>query len=285
MVKINLLFSGASVRGAYFTGFTYTLFTKFKDHFEINNIYGTSAGALTGFLLASGNVENLRLVFDIRQKSDIAKHWIGIPYLNMLCLPYMAYYKKGLMNPEPIHNIFRNIKIEPINYLNKLNVTAFNMSTHKTEYFNCANENYHDYLFASMAIPCIFPPYRIKGIDYSDGSFSEFLPISQIYDNRNNNDNDIINLLLSARYNNKITDPQNIAECIQSYIVSNCKSFYDINMIKTRNINNMYIYEIDKKFEKLEIFDVSLDLAQSMWLNGKRDAYRFIKQLKTDGKI
>lgn len=161
---IGLTLSGGGARGFAHVGVLKALE---ENKIQPNIISGTSMGAVIGALIANGYTSN-----DI---NNMALDKTNLRIFNVrglkLGLSTHNYVKKTLQKLLP--ETFEELKIP-------LYISATNLSTAKHEIF--ASGNLIDAILASISIPLIFKPVKIKGHFYADGGLVKNLPASSIRD-------------------------------------------------------------------------------------------------------
>jgi NTE family protein len=165
--KVSIALSSGSAKGIAHLGAIDALKEK---KYEFEAISGSSAGAIAAALLA----------FD---KTDEFKDWVlsldkkkSLKLFDFNLLP-----TSGLINGNKIGKILyeffgdKDIEDSPI----PLYICATKISTGESVYFT--KGKIVDVLRASIAIPGIFEPYKIKRTYYFDGAVSEPLPIKILF--------------------------------------------------------------------------------------------------------
>ncbi len=216
LARKALILPGAGARGAYQVGVLKAIAAllpkKARNPFAV--LSGTSAGAINAAVLASRAANFRRAVLEMEHvwanfhagqvyrtdnwtmfKSSV--HWLAAVVLGGL----------GVRNPEslldnrPLHDLLqRRVRLEDIQdaidngHLDSLAVTASAYTSARSVTFfqtNSAAEPWArtrrigrvanlsiDHLMASAAVPFIFPPVRLGGEYYGDGSMRHRAPLS-----------------------------------------------------------------------------------------------------------
>lgn len=164
-MKIGLALSGGGVRGVAHAGVIKAL----QEHdIDINQIAGTSAGALVGALYAKGI--DMKEIFNFFEKS------------NLFDPRKLAFKQAGFINSSVFidhlasyipENSFDSLEIP-------LTVTATDLNAGKLKIFK-AGELYLPIL-ASAAFPGIFTPVEMEGNIYVDGGVLNNFPVNLLED-------------------------------------------------------------------------------------------------------
>lgn len=164
-MKIGLVLSGGGVKGAAHIG---TLKAITELGIKIDQISGTSAGAIVGALYAAGNSWEIILkIFKQTTIFDISK---------------IAYRKPGFIDTNKFEKNLEHYLTD--NSFEKLNIpltiTATEIKNGKLKAFD-QGKLIHPIL-ASSAFPGILTPIKIDGALYFDGGVVDDFPVSYLMD-------------------------------------------------------------------------------------------------------
>lgn len=213
--KSAIFFTGGGARGAYQAGVVKALAEIAPNHeMPVDILSGVSAGAINAAFIAAyadfqqGVRKLLQVwsqmscgqVFEVGNMSLIRSVCRTSAEIVMRNTPEDGHY---LLNTEPLrHLIESNINFNQINrniekgILEGFVVTALNYATSETiSFYNTKHPvkkrtkfRYNtnktnitsDHIMASSAIPLFFPPIKIDGVPYGDGSFRNNHPLRTI---------------------------------------------------------------------------------------------------------
>jgi len=185
---------------------------------SISEYAGTSAGAIVAAMAASGmkadEIERVGLA--IRQ-SDI----FDFNYTGLLKGPSRI---NGLCKGENLRKLIK--RVIPVNRFDELQkplfLSSFNIGSGETIFWGTdayRDVSLHDAIYASCAIPGIFPPQKIGDAYYIDGGVADNLPLQMA---KIRNHDLIIAVKLSCR---RLTKGDDI---MKGGILSLMEQFYDI---------------------------------------------------------
>lgn len=212
--KTALILSGGGARGAYQVGVLKGLAEilkakKIQDPFQI--LSGVSAGAINTAKLASSpddfstSVEKLVYLWSQLKSDHVFK--MNLLSFNSLSITKLlggksSFNFNSLLDTEPLKQLLEeNIDFEQIaqnvknkkyesviitanNYFNKAAVSFIDKSSTKKDKWNDSRRipEYTpialEHVMASSAIPVLFPPITIDGVDYGDGCVRNSTPCS-----------------------------------------------------------------------------------------------------------
>jgi NTE family protein len=165
--KISLVLSGGGARGFFHVGVIRAL----KElNFEIEEISGTSAGAIVGAIYAAYPDFNFdKLVEDI----------------NLFRFLDLVFIRNDIRTIKKIEEILKNyIKIRDFkDFKIRFSFNATNIDTGEEIIFN--KGKIFPAIISSMAIPFIFPVIKNDNLNLVDGGLVNNLPISLIKNNKN----------------------------------------------------------------------------------------------------
>jgi NTE family protein len=190
--KVGLVLGGGGAKGFAHIGVLKVLE---KNKIHIDYIAGTSIGAIIGMLYAkyrsAKTLENLAINTDIKE------------------LIHLKISKKGIVNITKIEEFLKGqIKFKKFQDLKiPMFITALNTTKNKERIFK--KGNILQAIMASIAIPGLFKPIKIRKEEFIDGGWIEPLPISAL----KNSKADIIiavNLLPNRNYDKIIKKDSHI---------------------------------------------------------------------------
>jgi len=164
--RIGLALSGGGARGISHLGVIKALE---EEDIQIDEISGTSAGAIIGALYSSGKGPDEILELLISTKFFLLLR----PALNL----------SGLLSMGRIGEMLQKfIEEDSFDTLQKpLTVAAINVGSGKVEYFNSGH--LIEPVLASSCIPVIFKPVEMNGSRYIDGGVLANLPVKPLKKN------------------------------------------------------------------------------------------------------
>lgn len=183
MVPINIILQGGGTRCAYQVAFLKKILMnpEFQKKYIINQIYGTSFGALVGYFVCINRFDIIEKFFNNLDESSLkpwfnffglSKYLYKIPILGNI-LKYFIYAiwllisvkKKSLFNQDIplIQNIFDlNLNLEQQNNLANFRCCVYNITKQKTQYISGNHPCILDYIKASAALWILYPPKKIR---------------------------------------------------------------------------------------------------------------------------
>jgi predicted acylesterase/phospholipase RssA len=184
--NIHFILPAGGVRGAFQAGFLYQLFKKYKDHFLIARIDGTSVGALNGFAVINNKIDTLKNIwFNIESINDLFSSWSNSYIFSDYLSYYHGFYKGGLFSNEKLLNLIKDTSENtwnsfPDDYKDKYSCVAVNIGTAKSKYITGSNKHILDYITASASPWVISNPVKIEEQLYADGGLLETYPVDFI---------------------------------------------------------------------------------------------------------
>jgi NTE family protein len=161
--KTGFVLSGGGAKGFAHLGILQFLA---ENGISPDIISGVSAGAIVGVFIASGKTP--------LETYQILTHG-GFMKYTKIHLP-----TDGLLRLDGLKEIFK--KEIPQEYIEELKmpliVTATNLNTGKTEYFD--KGPIHEVVLASSSIPVLFSPVEMNGRQYVDGGVLNNLPVEPL---------------------------------------------------------------------------------------------------------
>ncbi len=160
---IGIALSGGGARGVVHIGFLRALE---EEHIVVDEIAGTSMGAIIGAFYAAGHTpdEMLTIVSQQRFSKIFRLSWLRNGLLNLS-------YLEELIKKHIPHDDFEKLH-------KKLYVCATNLS--KSNYEILETGSLSRAVTASAALPVIFKPIEINGQKYVDGGLMNNLPVQPI---------------------------------------------------------------------------------------------------------
>ena len=205
----GLVLAGGGGKGAYEIGAWKAL--REKKNLNISAVSGTSVGALNAALFSAGNYEKAKEIWEKQineevilspnffKKKDVLKRmedmlketreWemelpdlaVSLSWLVRQAAKRGAFTRKGLIQ------IIRQNGILP--EVQKSNIpcyaACYNLTKKKVEYFLLQQKKPREILeilLASSALPFIFPPEEMYGMQYWDGGLQDNVPIQPLYE-------------------------------------------------------------------------------------------------------
>jgi NTE family protein len=227
--EFNLVLSGGGALGYAHIGVINKLY---DNNLFPEEIIGTSMGAIVGAVLS------LKLPKDefndiFEEFSDVRK-WFKISLNNSAIIDNIYIYKM-------FDFIFKNKKIKDLEI--DLKIVSTNFNTGEAFVFDKNSDIYvKDALLASMAIPGIFPQFKINNISYVDGFIVDNMPINQV------SNKDLLTVSINVLNEKSIKNIEDISYNIFTNIFAIFTSFERtirlINITQTRR--NITQYNLNK---------------------------------------
>lgn len=219
--KIHFILPGGGVKGSFQAGFLYELHKSANKYFTISGIDGTSVGALNGYALALGRIDDMYEIWNnITSINDVFENWSNLPYLSNISSGYNLVNYYGLYRNDRLKKLIDKVESKYLeelkmyekitnnkidnktdfeisntkkgeNLLSKFNcvVTSVREGTYK--YINGCDKNIKDYITASASPWIVVNPLEIDSDLYTDGGLLHTFPI----DNIENDNSDLVVLL------------------------------------------------------------------------------------------
>ena len=182
--SIHFILPGGGVKCCFQAGFLYHLFTYFPNKFTTFQVDGCSVGALNGYALCGGNIEQLKTIWNqIECRNDIFQYQSIIPIWNSLKTIYKAFYQSGVYHNN-LKKIINDYEQKEKNNLKKFNCVCTNIQTGLSEYKNGENEKIRQYVYASSNPWIVASPVKIEDDIYTDGALLETYPIRYIEESK-----------------------------------------------------------------------------------------------------
>mgnify|MGYP006086965541 FL=1 len=184
--KIHFILPGGGVRGAFQAGFLYQLFTKYKTHFEIARVDGTSVGSINGFAIMNDACETLKDTWlNINNINDLFDNWSDTSIIGGMQSLYYGYYNSGLFSNAKVTRLIESTagdswKTHSKEYQDKYSCAVVNLHNGKTKYVYGSDLNILDYITASASPWVVSNPVSIEDSSYADGGLLETYPIKHI---------------------------------------------------------------------------------------------------------
>jgi len=182
----TLVLSGGGARGAFHIGVVERLAAAGYDY---GRIFGVSAGALVGSIIATSPPGNLRQGVDkalavwntdVRKNSDIYKRW---PFGKYLSLPW----KTGLWNAAPLRKLIqKHLDYDAIvasgrNFV--VGVVSYGTGAYReVGPAEVPKEEFWRWVYASAAAPPDYEPIEIQGDLWADGGVRTITPFKSAID-------------------------------------------------------------------------------------------------------
>ncbi len=183
MKKTKIVLAGGGSKCAYQVTFLEALLQspEFQSKYEVEEIIGTSFGAIVGFFVCIGeyeliyrffsqlNNDSLKPVFDLWGYASWLKaipmigNWLG--YILDIMWIMVGIHKKGLYTPSNGMKLLDGINLQADNIqdkLNKFTCCVYNVTLGKVEYIKGTHPLIKEYLIASSALWIVFPPQEIN---------------------------------------------------------------------------------------------------------------------------
>jgi NTE family protein len=199
--KIALALGAGGARGLAHIGVINYLV---KTGIKIDFVAGSSIGALIGALFChQGDIDAVRQkVLDYLGDEELAKKWEGLvprkdqnnksktgqiiedlrTYIGKQYIKFAVITKKSLARRsdlmEPLEHLFGNMTAEDL----KIPFSACAVDLLSGQELHLKNGRLVDIIYASAAIPGIFPPLERNGMLLADGSISDLVPIEAVPD-------------------------------------------------------------------------------------------------------
>lgn len=199
--KIALALGAGGARGLAHIGVIDYLV---KAGIKIDFVAGTSIGAIIGALFChEGDIEAVkRRVLDYMGDEELAKKWEGLvprkeqqnksktgqiiedlrTYIGKQYIKFAVITKKSLARKsdlmEPLEHLFGEMAAEDL----KIPFSACTVDLLTGQELHLKNGRLVDIIYASAAIPGIFPPLEKNGMLLADGSISDLVPIEAVPD-------------------------------------------------------------------------------------------------------
>ncbi len=175
----TLVLSGGSSKSAFQVGVVQYLKNKYKDDFNPQYFFGISTGAIGAFLLAQNKFNTWEE--EHRKIKNFYSLFSGSTILNA---PRVLLGKDSLFDNSQLYNLInKNLDIAKINELKKycgVGVTCLQTGQYKL--FDHNHKDFNKAILASTAIPLVFDPVTIDGLQYVDGGLIHQVPLQDAID-------------------------------------------------------------------------------------------------------
>lgn len=163
--KISLVLGSGGARGYAHIGIIETLI---KNNFQINSISGSSIGAVVGGFYAAG-------------KLDEFKNWVlNLDILNVLELFDFSFKGNGLIKGEKLSDILNDMLGDILIEELPIPFTAVATDIEKRKEIWIQSGKLVDAIRASIAIPGLFTPFKLKDKVLIDGGVLNPIPIAPV---------------------------------------------------------------------------------------------------------
>ena len=193
----NIVLSGGGYNGLYILGtIDHLLKKKFVIFEEIEKIYGTSFGALAGFIIC------LKIPW-----CEVIDYFIERPWNKMVNISLDSILemtiKKGLLDENFIHNLLekliisrgleKNITFKELYEYNNIELHTFHVELNKLILIDCSYKTHPDIevldaIYSSCCLPFLFKPGKIKNILCIDGGVLCSFPLNKCIESGVNED-------------------------------------------------------------------------------------------------
>lgn len=174
-MSTSLILAGGGAKGSYQAEIAAHLY----ETREIDSIFGVSAGALNGSVLAQGEPDQIRSIWKSVRKSDVwdtgLRRWLRL----------LFGYEKGFYSPKPLLQIVEQ-EFDPSSVEVPFFAGATRLETSEYETVRVSpRESYSEdektrlrrFVVASSAVPVAVEPVDIGGDLYGDGGIRNVAPI------------------------------------------------------------------------------------------------------------
>jgi predicted acylesterase/phospholipase RssA len=202
-IKARIILPGSGIRAIFQMGFLIELLD--SNLFEIDKVYGCSAGALLSPLLVTNKLNLLLKDMDeIKTIEDVAEPYTYMPNMPGVSNPFSSIYTglQKMLGPSAymfklmsiVHmyfdlGLFKKLTLYDriMGYLSKADkalveskciVVAYNITERKSQYFS--GKDIFAGIQASSALWMLVPPIKIKHNYYTDGGVRSRYPIDNI---------------------------------------------------------------------------------------------------------
>lgn len=175
--KYALALCGGGGKGAYQIG-VWKALDELGIFHKIKAVSGTSVGALNAVLMAIGDFDNAKKIWDNIEKEDL--------------LSINENIDQGLCSREGLIYIIRNVPLSKLRFSIPVYVNIHDVasdSTRSVQINQLLENEIIDYLLASSAMPFVYGRVNIRGKEYVDGGITEAgnVPIDVLYKNGHRN--------------------------------------------------------------------------------------------------
>ena len=253
--KIGICLTGGGAAGAYQAGMLNAFRSLFIGNY-IKAVSTVSVGALNGSLALSGKFDTMKeLWFSLKRKDLCKRKFFG-------CLPWTA----SVYDTTPLWNLIVK-EVNPAKIIASgmdFYVQCTNRDTGKGEIFTGMSPHLKQAVYASTAIPILFPQVDIGGTYYIDGGLIDNDPLSCLLYSGNGKDAgdmsahcDVIFVLHC--HSNKKTNPKREVLSKTRLGMKTLQSLYAAAQFQDRyliKLNNELSDRDMTKLPKCELIDV-----------------------------
>jgi|UniRef100_A0A6C0BYN2 predicted acylesterase/phospholipase RssA len=219
----HIVLSGGGYNGLYMLGCIDKLLEEeFIDISNVKTIYGTSFGALCGFMLC------LKMKW-----KDIIEYFIERPWnkdINIkLDLLIDMVSKKGLLDEKIIANLLKklilscgleiDLTFKDLYEYNNIELHTFHVEVNKFELVDCSYKTHGDMkildaIYSSCSLPFLFKPGKINGVLMADGGLICAFPLNKCLESEQcENEEEVIGIEIRHSDNEKpINDESNLMD-------------------------------------------------------------------------
>ena len=302
--KIHFILPGGGVKGSFQAGFLYELHKSAHNYFTINQIDGTSVGALNGYVFALGRIDDIYSIWSkITSIRDIFENWIELPYLCNISCGYNLVNHYGLYRNNKLQSLITDVEkrfIKENEMVNSLREDICSSDTYKDKdkdkdkllkrfncvvtsirgghykYINGTNAHIKEFVTASASPWIVTNPLEIEGELYTDGGLLHTFPL----DNIGTSDSDITVIIgYDESYENtRGTEGSNALSYLARIIDIVRLNHNNMDSIKKIVNNKSPDVIIIKNPINVNFLDVNQDIIKRGFDYGKEAALTFIKE-------
>ena len=222
------------------------------DLADVQEISGSSAGAILGLFLAMGmSVDEILATSLDLNIPNFVKIRIG-SFFNKFGFVDMAPIRKKLVEICGSDPSFSEIEM-------KIYISAFCMNTSETVYFS---KDTHpdmkiiDAVCMSMAVPFIFACGKYNGETYVDGGMKEEYPLTPFFDKKPH-EITCIKIKMNRMYQDNIETPKQFVETLVRSALSNRVTYETPIQVVEINVGDTNVFDFGMSYEeKIRLFNM-----------------------------
>lgn len=222
------------------------------DLADVQEISGSSAGAILGLFLAMGmSVDEILATSLDLNIPNFVKIRIG-SFFNKFGFVDMAPIRKKLVEICGSDPSFSEIEM-------KIYISAFCMNTSETVYFS---KDTHpdmkiiDAVCMSMAVPFIFACGKYNGETYVDGGMKEEYPLTPFFDKKPH-EITCIKIKMNRMYQDDIETPKQFVETLVRSALSNRVTYETPIQVVEINVGDTNVFDFGMGYEeKIRLFNM-----------------------------
>ena len=222
------------------------------DLADVQEISGSSAGAILGLFLAMGmSVDEILATSLDLNIPNFVKIRIG-SFFNKFGFVDMAPIRKKLVEICGSDPSFSEIEM-------KIYISAFCMNTSETVYFS--NDTHPDMkiidaVCMSMAVPFIFACGKYNGETYVDGGMKEEYPLTPFFDKKPH-EITCIKIKMNRMYQDDIETPKQFVETLVRSALSNRVTYETPIQVVEINVGDTNVFDFGMSYEeKIRLFNM-----------------------------